>query len=266
MAIVLSQSFGSARPRRANILAGGGLGAEIRDLRTDIEKAFLHCEGLIGLGTARPLDYLDFIDQVATPTYNPGRMFYANNIANLMTDFPDVIIQIGEETQAAIVNKSGMDLTNGTPVAILGAQGQRLAVTAANSEDDSTLSVIGLLTHDVANNQNGRATVFGKVRDLVLPTTSWTVGDKVFVNGGGFTKTPPLDAGHYLAFIGWVTQAHPVNGIIDVNPHVEPRVAGTTAQRPILYRVGSTWFDTTLGKPIWRAPGGTWVDSDGLAA
>lgn len=193
-------------------------------------------------------------------------MFYANNIVNLMTDFPDVVIQIGEETQAAIVNKSGVDLPNGTPVSILGAQGQRLAVTRADSADDSTLSVIGLLTHDVANNANGRATVFGKVRDLVLPTTSWTVGDQVFVNGGTFTKVPPLEAGHYLAFLGWVTQAHPVQGVIDVNPHVEPRIAGTTAQRPVLYRVGEKYFDTDLNKPIFRTPGATWVDALGVAA
>jgi len=39
-----SRYFGDQKPQRANVLAGGGRGREIRDLRKDVETAFLRLE------------------------------------------------------------------------------------------------------------------------------------------------------------------------------------------------------------------------------
>lgn len=227
--------------------------ARLMDLRRKMHAVIAGTQQLTGVQLATLAD---------TPAMSAGLLYFKDDVLNVIRSISGVVIQLGEEVQAPIVNKSGDWIYNGTPVAILGAQGQRLAVTTANSSDPTTEAVIGLATHDIEDNQNGIATVFGKVRDLPLPIGSWTVGDKVFVNGGSLTKVPPLDAGHYLAFMGWVTQAHPTQGVIDVNPYVQPVIADVTANRPTIYRVGDTWFDTTLGKPIWWT-GTEWVDATG---
>ena len=265
MSLVISRSFGGYKPRRPNVLAGNGVSAEIRDLRSDVNLAFAALEAEIDSVAPELVEYTDFQDQtgVAIP-YLEGRTYYANNVLNVMTEFDDVIIQVGEELQTPIVNKSGVTIHNGDAVCIIGAQGNRLAVGVPNSADASTIGVIGLATHDIDNNQNGRCTVAGKVRSL--DTSMWSVNDTLYVDGSGLTNTPPLAAGTYVVAVGKVTVSHPTSGEIDVFVRIEPAYASTTANRPVTFlRVGRPWFDTTLGKPIWW-DGTQWVDATGVAA
>lgn len=210
---------------------------------------------------------LHFDTLTETPTYAPGVVYYRDGVLNVMAEFGDVIMQVGEELQFPVVNKQGGGTTilNGQPVYVKGAQGQRLAVGLADSADLSTVQVIGLATHDIADNQNGRVTFVGAVRDL--DTSSYTVGNEVYVDGlGTLTTTKPTAAGTYAAQLGIVTQAHPVQGVIHVHaPRLQYPIAGATATRPTTPRVGDIWFDTTLDQPVWW-DGTQWVLSTGIAA
>lgn len=200
-----------------------------------------------------------------TPTYEHGLVFYKDGVLNVMAEFQDVIMQVGEELQYPVVNKQGSTILNGQPVYISGAQGNRLAVKLAESTDLNTTEVLGLATHDILNNQNGRVTFIGAVRDL--DTQAFTVGLPVYVDGlGTLTQTKPLAASSYAAEIGYVTVSHPTQGVIYCHaPRLQRFIAGPTAQRPAVnVRVGNTWFDTTLGKPIWWT-GSAWVDATGAS-
>jgi hypothetical protein len=125
---------------------------------------------------------------------------------------------------------------------------------------------VGLATHDIATNQNGRVTFVGAVRDL--DTSAWPIGSVLYVDGlGTLTDVKPTAAGTYAAQVGVVTSSHPVNGVIHVHaPRLQSTIAFPTASRPATgVRVGTAIFDTTLGRPVWWTGSG-WVDATGGAA
>lgn len=196
-----------------------------------------------------PQDLMDFAVLTEDPAYREGRSYYKDGVVNTMTQFSDVTLQNGRELHLETVNKEGSTIANGSPIYVSGAQGQRLAVKIPDSTDPTTIQVIGLATHERDNNADGLGTTFGLVRGL--DTSSWSVGDLLYVNGATLTTTRPTAAGTYAACVGWVVQDHPTDGSIFVNVLVDPVIAGTTANRPALPRVGETWFDTTLNLPIW---------------
>lgn len=211
-------------------------------------------------------DYADFNDLSGqTVPYKAGRTYYADNVLNTMTDIEGVTIQNGEEIQQPIVNKSGADRDNGDPVYVQGQLGQRLAVGYPDANDPATLILLGMLTHDVANNANGRATTYGLVHDV--DTSAWNVKDILYVaQGGGLTTTRPTAAGTWVGVVGIVTAKHPTQGVIAVGVNVSPPIAGTKAQRPVAPRVGESWFDTSegggTGRPTWWN-GTNWTLADG---
>jgi hypothetical protein len=189
-----------------------------------------------------------------------AHIYYRDNVLNVLTEFDDVKIQVGEELQIPVVNKDSVTITNGTPVYLYGAQGHRLGVKIPSSTNSATQEVLGLATHDIAKNANGKITTFGLVRDI--DTHNFDVGDELFVDGGTLTKVKPTASQSYDCSIGYCVVSHNVNGVIFVYVKSSKFIAGTTAQRPSNYRVGESWFDTTLGKPIWFT-GSVWVDATG---
>ena len=116
-------------------------------------------------------------------------------------------LQIGQELYyPKVVNKSGEDLINGTLVMVdpaQPAQGNRLRVIRAVTDGTYPSElIVGPLTEDVDNNQEGFATWFGYVRNLnrtdlenngvKSPTDNWDEGDILYTNpnlDGGYTSS-----------------------------------------------------------------------------
>lgn len=48
-----------------------------------------------------------------------------------------------------------------------------------------------------------------------------------------------------------------------INSSLIKQANGTTANRPSNPAVGTTYFDTTLGKPVWYKGSSVWVDATG---
>jgi hypothetical protein len=176
-------------------------------------------------------DYF-LLDTLATPTLQAG-MFGWNDqdgTANLRLKGNNVTLQVGQETVARVVNKTGADLLESQYKVVRvrvasegGSQGQRLAVVLAQGDNDpDSVTTLGVVTETIANNQEGFITVFGNVNGInttgSLQGETWADGDVLFLSpttAGALTKVKPIAPNHTVV-IGYVLYAHGVNGKIFV--------------------------------------------------
>jgi hypothetical protein len=140
----------------------------------------------------------------------------------------NVTLQIGQEEVIRVVNKTSANLLQSEYKVVRirtasegGSQGQRLAVLLAQANTQANHSgILGLVTENIADNQEGFITTFGYVRGInttgSLQSETWVDGDALWLSetvAGGITNIEP--ANHPVQ-LGWVTYAHNVNGKIFV--------------------------------------------------
>lgn len=140
----------------------------------------------------------------------------------------NVTLQVGQEEVVRVVNKTGGNLLEAEYKAVRirtklegGAQGQRLAVVLAQADTGANhKGIIGLVTENIDDNQEGFITTFGYVRDIDttgnLQLESWSDGDVLWLsetNAGGLTNIEPPN---HPVQVGWVTYAHNNQGKIFV--------------------------------------------------
>lgn len=173
-----------------------------------------------------------------------------------------VKLQIGQENVARVVNKTGQNLTEAgyKAVKIISAQGQRLAVDQAiANQEGGSADTLGLVTEDIAVNQEGFVTTYGLVNNInttgQLQGENWTDGDPLYLSpftSGSITNIKPQAPNHTVV-IGFVVYSHQNNGKIFVkvdngyeidelhNVKIENSTTGD-----ILYKSGSVWTNTSL--------------------
>jgi len=121
-----------------------------------------------------------------------------------------VTLQLGQETLIQVKNTSGEIIYNGMPVYASGASGGgsgNITVSAyrAGVNDVNELYFLGVATQDLADNDFGFITTFGKVRDVVASQvqatddvgalSAWPIGTILYpsaTQAGKFTSTPPI--------------------------------------------------------------------------
>jgi hypothetical protein len=177
-------------------------------------------------------------------------------------------LQIGQEMYyPPIVNKSGVDLVEGTLVMINPAgiaQGQRLSVV--KSINNGTYPVdymVGILTEAVAHNAEGFATWFGNVRGATTtalenagvkdPTETWLEGDILYASHtlqGGLTKIEP-PAPYWRGTVAAITAKNGINLTLLVRPNLRGTLStlndvqlSTLPTGSLLYSSGSVWKNT----------------------
>ncbi len=176
-------------------------------------------------------DYVQ-LNTLATPTLAPG-MFAWNDAfgtADLRLKGGNVTLQLGQETLARVVNKTGADLLESQYRVVRvriasegGSQGQRLAVVLAQGNNDpDSVTTLGIVTETILNNQEGFITVFGNVNNIdttgSLQGETWLDGDVLYLSPtipGALTKVKPIAPSHSVT-MGYVIYAHGVNGKIFV--------------------------------------------------
>ena len=150
-------------------------------------------------------------------------------------------LQMGQELYyPKVVNKSGENLINGTLVMVdpaQPAQGNRLRVVRAITDGSYPSElIVGPLTEDVDNNQEGFATWFGYVRGMQLndieangikdPNDTWVEGTILYTNpnlDGGYTSSvQPAPSGK--SSIAAVTAVNGQNINILVRPKLDTNV------------------------------------------
>ena len=142
----------------------------------------------------------------------------------------NVTLQIGQEQVIRVVNKTGANLLESQYKAVRlrrvdegGAQGQRLAIVLAQANNDAnSVDTLGLVTEDIAVNQEGFVTNSGLVRNIdttgTLQGETWVDGDVLYLSptiSGSVTKVKPQAPQHTIV-MGYVVYAHQNNGKIFV--------------------------------------------------
>jgi hypothetical protein len=202
------------------------------------------------------IDGLLFDTTPVVPAHTPGHVHWnaTEGTLDVMGVTPDQILQVGHETYITARNTTGSTILNGSPVRITGASGQQPLVAL----DNGMGTIVGIATHDIPNNSNGKITTFGLVHDL--NTSAFSDGAAVYS-----TATGTLTTAFTGSFVGLVLLAHPNTGVVLVTRNRQTPPTGTTAQRPTVRPTGYAYFDTTLGQPVWW-DGATWVDATGTPA
>jgi hypothetical protein len=137
----------------------------------------------------------------------------------------NVILPIGQKQVARVLNNSGSILNKSAyqVVKISSAQGQRLAVTLAQANNDAnSTDTIGLVAENIANNQEGFVTSSGLITGVDttgdLQLEDWNDGDVLYLSPttpGAITKVKPV-APQHTVIVGFVVYAHKNNGKIYV--------------------------------------------------
>lgn len=182
-------------------------------------------------------EWIDFQTAHATPTNIAGRLTWndTDGTLNIGLKGGNVTLQVGQEEVVRVVNKTGADLLeSGYKVVRVrtqaegGAQGQRLAVVlAGNASEITSATTLGIVTENIAQNQEGFITTTGIVNGINttgnLQGETWLDGDILYLsNSGGsgnLTKVKPTAPTHTV-IMGYVIHSHPTQGKIFVKVDV----------------------------------------------
>lgn len=170
-------------------------------------------------------DYLTFESSPLTSSSAIGSIYFDSVNGTISIKLSsDVILQIGQETQAQAVNKTDSTILNGTVVYISGATGNKPKIEPYNNQDLSIDCILGVTTENIVKNEYGYITTFGIVRGL--NTQGMLEGTKLYAgNNGAFTTTIPND-GFRKFWIGIVIKEHVEDGWILVNIREKPYLFG----------------------------------------
>jgi len=134
-----------------------------------------------------------------------------------------VVLKNGVDLVARVVNKVSPNTTLTKAayqaVRVSGAQGQRLAVSLAQANNDgNSADTIGLVTETIATNQEGFIMTVGSLEGInttgSLQGETWADGDVIYLSGttaGALTNVKPVAPIHIIV-IGYVEYAHANNG------------------------------------------------------
>lgn len=200
-----------------------------------------------------PLAGILFNISATAPAHTPGHMRWNSddNTLEIDSEIDGVKLQIGQEQWISARNASGSTIPNGTAVRQMGVTGNRPNVAPDNGAGD----IIGIVTHDMPNNTDGKVTSFGLVREV--DTSAFSPGDSLYVDSGGVYTTAVTPS-----FAGFVLRSNMAQGTILSRPTRRSVESGTTAERPTSSFIGFSFFDTSLGFPVWW-DGSDWVDATG---
>lgn len=177
-------------------------------------------------------EWIDFQTAHATPANIAGRLTWNDTDGTLNVGLKggNVTLQVGQEEVVRVVNKSGADLLESAYKVVRvrtqaegGAQGQRLAVVNALATNDlNSATTLGVVTENIAQNQEGFITTFGFVNGVnttgTLQGENWDDGDILYLSptvSGGLTKVKPTAPDH-MVIMGYVVYAHNTQGKIFV--------------------------------------------------
>jgi hypothetical protein len=143
-----------------------------------------------------------------------------------MGDAGVVTQQVGQELFILGVNKTAAPLTEGQAVYINKRQGTRPKFALAKGDADATATAVGVVTENIAVNDEGFCTSFGYVRGIKTNYTgsgnwgtTWVEGDILWVSktvAGQLTNVEPAAPNH-CDIVGSVGIVHANRGSILVN-------------------------------------------------
>lgn len=99
-----------------------------------------------------------------------------------------------------VSNTSGVTITKGDPVYIIGHGATKPRVAKCDANTSSTFPVIGLAQANITNTSDGVVILTGVFTGV--NTSSYTAGNKLYVAaGGGLTSTKPTSGGGVIGVV-----------------------------------------------------------------
>jgi hypothetical protein len=134
----------------------------------------------------------DSLPDGTAPSYQEGLLYYDNDMGALTfyNNEADIALQIGQEQYIRVINQSGDDILNGTPVRVSGSQGDMVKIykaeafihTGSYSDSEAHNHILGLATHDILDTETGYVSIAGLVKGL--NTDIYEAGDVLYVQTG----------------------------------------------------------------------------------
>lgn len=123
-----------------------------------------------------------------------GDLTIASDNDNLTVDASGTTItltSLPKNVVETVYNSTAGTLPKGTPVHVVGAQGQNPSIIAADAASNYPAQFV--LNEDIGAGLEGEAIALGFIKDVPVPNASiYTEGDEVWLaSGGGFTTTKP---------------------------------------------------------------------------
>lgn len=170
------------------------------------------------------------LDQTPTGTAGVAITRWNDTIGSTETTLKggNVVLKNGVDLVARVVNKvtPNTTLTKAAyqAVRVSSAQGQRLAVSLAQANNDNnSADTIGLVCETIATNQEGFIITVGQLDGInttgSLQGETWSDGDVLYLSpttAGRLTNIKPTGASGHIVVIGYVEYAHQNNGKIYV--------------------------------------------------
>lgn len=166
----------------------------------------------------------------ATTLPAPGKLKWNvdTGTLDLGMGYPDVVQQVGMDTfYPPVKNQTGVTILKGTAVmavGTLGASGRILIAPAVANGTVPARFILGILSQDIADGEDGVVTWFGELRGFNTNTKApagetWVDGDVLWLNPaipGGLTKNEPQAPNLKVAIAFIVHAAN--NGVIVIRP------------------------------------------------
>jgi len=213
----------------------------------------------------------------------PGTLCWDPDDQTLNLTHPgDVTQQVGQELYGIVRNNTGNNITNGTVVRFDGAEMNGTArIEIAPFLADGTFPSLygfGITTQDLANGEDGRVTVWGKIRNINTTggAENWQIGDILYASpsvAGALTNVKPTAPNNVVPMAA-VLRVDATVGEIFVRPTIEQKKSYGKFERTTDQAVVATNtayvvdFDTTeIANGVTRVVGNTsrlQVDQSGL--
>jgi len=203
-------------------------------------------------GSISGANYIDFstnyIIGTNAPAQKEGRLFYDSGSGALaMYNWEqDVTLNIGQESWLRARNQTGVTITNGSVVKLVGAVGDRPTVALAQATDQTNTfsidnEIIGMATHDIEHGTDGFITTFGAVNGL--NTAAYSAGDILWVSqsAGQFTNVAP-SAPFDKTFVGIVVRSNVNTGAVFVTPLTPIHFHDISSVSASVYQQGDLWM------------------------
>lgn len=216
--------IGDAMKKLLSLLIVFGLCAGLVEARTYTAGPVKFKDAEVNLLSA---DLLNLIPSSEEHIHKEGQIHYDSTTKTFSghIDISDVTLNFGEENWGRGRNNSGGQIDNGEVVYVSGALGNRPTFGLAKADSFATSLVLGVATHDMADNGEGIATTFGLVRDVDTTgdneSETWLNGDLLYVSAtiaGKMTKVEPVNPNLSLP-IAIVLNAHKNQGLLLVRAH-----------------------------------------------
>jgi hypothetical protein len=161
----------------------------------------------------------------ADPTHDEGILFY-DKIAHSLAYYNEISgikNNIGQENWVRVCNRTGSAIANGSVVYINGADAVEGVPTVelAIANEYNMSRIIGIATHNIADDTCGYITAFGLINDL--DTSAYSAGQVVYLSdtvAGAFTDTAPT-GGSFTVAVGIVSKVDASMGRLFCYPRVQ---------------------------------------------